>query len=186
MVQWLRTVKPALMVFLALTILTGVIYPAVVTGLAQWWFPGQANGSAIQGKQADGSEVFYGSRLLAQPFTSPRYLIGRPAGVSNLSPVGGIERDLVAQRVAAWRGLDPGNTRDIPMDLVTASGSGVDPNISPEAAEYQVARIAKARGVPEDAVRAIVQKYTTGRLLGFIGEPAVNVLMVNLALDGRI
>ena len=87
MVQWLRTVKPALMVFLALTILTGVIYPAVVTGLAQWWFPGQANGSAIQGKQADGSEVFYGSRLLAQPFTSPGYLIGRPAGVSNLSPV---------------------------------------------------------------------------------------------------
>jgi K+-transporting ATPase ATPase C chain len=128
----------------------------------------------------------YGSELLAQEFTKPEYLIGRPIGVTNLSPVSEEQKKLVQERIDWWHAFDPNNAVDIPMDLVTASGSGADPNISPEAAEYQVIRIAMARNMEEDEVRSIIQTYTSGRFLGFIGEPAVNVLKVNLALDGLL
>jgi K+-transporting ATPase ATPase C chain len=128
----------------------------------------------------------YGSELLAQEFTRPEYLIGRPIGVTNLSPVSEEQKKLVQERIDWWHAFDPNNAAVIPMDLVTASGSGVDPNISPEAAEYQVIRIAMARNMEEDEVRSIIQTYTSGRFLGFIGEPAVNVLKVNLALDGLL
>jgi K+-transporting ATPase ATPase C chain len=186
MTKFMRTIKPALMMFGVMTLLCGVIYPAMVTGIAQWWFPHQANGSFIQVTMKDGAYVEYGSALIAQQFTKPEYLIGRPAGVTNLSPVSGEQRKLVEERIAWWRAFDPDNTADIPMDLVTASGSGVDPNLSPEAAEFQVRRIANARGIPEEAVRSAIGRFTTGRLLGFLGEPTVNVLKVNLALDGLI
>ena len=186
MVKFLRTVKPALILFGIMTLLCGVIYPAVVTGIAQWWFPHQANGSALAVTLEDGTTVSYGSELIAQQFTKPGYLIGRPMGVTNLSPVSQEQEKLVQERIAWWHALDPENTQDIPMDLVTASGSGVDPNISPEAAEYQVRLIAKARGIPEEAVRVVIEKYTTACFLGFIGEPTVNALKVNLALDGLI
>jgi K+-transporting ATPase ATPase C chain len=186
MVKFCKALKPALVCFGCMTILCGALYPAAVTGVAQWLFPSQANGSAIRVTLEDGTVAEYGSEWIAQRFTRPEYLIGRPMGVTNLSPVGDAQRALVLGRVAWWRELDPGNAAEIPMDLVTASGSGVDPNLSPEAAEYQVARIARARGIGEDQVRAIIARYTTGRLLGFLGEPTVNVLKVNLALDGLI
>jgi K+-transporting ATPase ATPase C chain len=128
--------------------------------------------------------VEYGSSLIAQEFIKPEYLIGRPSGTTNLSPLSSEQEKLVRQRIDWWHAFDPGNTLDIPVDLVTASGSGADPNISPEAAEYQVARIAKERGMSGEAVRKIIKRYTTGRFLGFWGEPAVNVLDVNLMLDG--
>jgi K+-transporting ATPase ATPase C chain len=182
----MRIIKPALVLFGVLTLICGVVYPAVVTGIAQWWFPRQANGSVLAVTLKDGTTVSYGSELIAQKFIKPGYLIGRPMGTTNLSPVSEKQKALVQERIAWWRALDPENTQDIPMDLVTASGSGVDPNISPEAAEYQVSRIAKARRISEEAVRGMIEKYTTGRFLSFLGEPAVNVLKVNLALDGLI
>jgi potassium-transporting ATPase KdpC subunit len=178
--------KPALVSFAVMTILCGVIYTAAVTGIAQLFFPYQANGSVITITLKDGIQIAYGSELIAQTFTKPEYLIGRPMGTSNLSPVSDEQNALVATRIAWWRDFDPDNKNDIPMDLVTASGSGVDPNITPEAAEFQVTRIAKAREMTEDAVRAIIREYTTGRFLGIFGEPAVNVLQVNLALDGLL
>jgi K+-transporting ATPase ATPase C chain len=178
--------KPALVLFGVMTLLCGVVYPAAVTGIAQWWFPDRANGSLIAVTLADGTKAEYGSALIAQQFTKPEYLIGRPQGVTNLSPVSGEEHTLVTERIAWWHALDPENAAAIPMDLVTASGSGVDPNISPEAAEYQVARIARARGMDESVVRAAIARHTTGRFLGFLGEPTVNVLKVNLTLDGLI
>lgn len=186
MVKFMRTMKPALVLLGVMTILCGVIYPALVTGVTQWWFPHQASGSGLIVTMKDGSTVSYGSELIAQQFTKPEYLIGRLMGTTNLSPVSKEQEVRVEQRVAWWRALDPENTEDIPMDLVTASGSGVDPSISPDAAEYQVRRIARLRGISEDAVREILQKYTSGRFLGFLGEPTVNILKVNLALDGLI
>lgn len=181
-----RFLRPALFSFLILTLLCGVIYPGIVTVAAQGFFPSQANGSFITVTLKDGREKSYGSELIAQEFTKPEYLIGRPSGTSNLSPVSEKQEKLVKERIEWWHQFDPDNIADIPMDLVTASGSGVDPNISPEAAEYQVARIAKARGIGEDAVKEIIGKYTTGRFLGIWGEAAVNVLKVNLALDGLL
>jgi len=183
--------RPAIVCLLAMTLLCGFIYPAAVTGVAQVFFPNQANGSIITVTLKDGTEKDYGSALIAQTFTSAEYLIGRPnltgsTGPSNLSVVSDEEAALVKERVAWLQSLDPTNTADIPSDLVTVSGSGVDPNISPEAAAYQTARIARERGISEDAVKAVISKYTTGRLLGFWGNPAVNVLKVNLALDGLI
>lgn len=172
--------------FLILTLLCGVIYPGIVTAAAQVFFPSQANGSIITVTRKDGTEKSYGSELIAQEFTKPEYLIGRPSGTSNLSPVSEKQKKMVQERIEWWREFDPDNTADIPMDLVTASGSGVDPNISPAAAEYQAARIAKARGISEDTVREIMDKYTTGKFLGIWGEEAVNVLKVNLALDGLL
>lgn len=182
----LKELKPALVCFGIMTILCGMLYTAVITGISQILFPVQANGSIITIVQKDGTEKEYGSKLIAQDFKEPEYLIGRPAGVTNLSPVSKEEKKLVQERIDWWHSFDPGNPSDIPMDLVTASGSGVDPHITPQAAEYQVNRIAKARGMTEDEVRNIIKDYTSGRFLGFIGEPAVNVLKVNLALDGLL
>jgi K+-transporting ATPase ATPase C chain len=180
----MRMLKPALVSFAVMTILCGVIYTAAVTGIAQLFFPYQANGSVITITLKDGTQKDYGSELIAQAFLKPEYLIGRPMGTTNLSPVSQEQKALVASRIAWWREFDPDKTKDIPMDLVTASGSGVDPHITPEAAEFQVTRIAKAREMTEDAVRAIIKEYSTGRFLGIFGEPAVNVLQVNLAFDG--
>ena len=183
---FLKQLRPAFLILLVMILLCGVVYTGVITGVAQLVFPGQANGSVITVTLADGTKKDYGSALLAREFTEPKYLIGRPMTVSNLGPNSAEQAKLVQARIDWWHSFDPGNKADIPADLLTASGSGVDPNISPAAAEYQVARIASARGMTEDAVRAVITKYTAGRFLGFIGEPAVNVLKVNLALDGLI
>lgn len=178
--------RPALVCFAVMTLLCGVIYTAAITGISQLFFPEQANGSVISVVSADGTTSAVGSALIAQEFTSPKYLIGRPSGVSNLSPSSETQTTLVQQRIDWWHNFDPNNTKDIPADLITGSGSGVDPNISPEAAEYQVARIAGERNMSENDVRAIISNYTTGRLLGIFGEPVVNALKVNLALDGLL
>ena len=182
--QLIRTFKPALISFVLMTLLCGIIYPGIVTGIAQVAFPKQANGSIVKTILSDGTTKEYGSELIAQEFTKPEYLIGRPLGTTNLSPVSKEQEALVTERVSWLHTLDVENHADIPMDLVTASGSGCDPNISPEAAEYQVPRIAKERGVKESDVRAIIKKCTKGRFLGFWGEESVNVLNVNLILDG--
>jgi len=184
--MFLKQFRPAVMCLLIMTVICGAVYPLVMTGVAQLAFPRQANGSVITVTLADGTKKDFGSALLAQEFTQPQYMIGRPMAVSNLSPASSDQKQLVEERVNWWHSLDPENKADIPADLVTTSGSGADPYISPAAAEYQAARIAKARGMGADAVRAIIKTYTKGRFLGFIGEPAVNVLQVNLALDGLI
>jgi K+-transporting ATPase ATPase C chain len=186
----LSQIRPALVSLAIFTLLTGVAYPLLVTGIAQAAFPRQANGSVIvQG----GKEI--GSSLLGEPFSDPKYFWGRPSATgpsaynaasstgSNLGPTNQALLDAVRDRVKALRDADPGNTAPVPVDLVTASGSGLDPQISPAAAEYQVRRVARARGVSEDAVRALVARHTEGRALGLLGEPVVNVLALNLALD---
>ena len=178
--------RPALVCFAVMTLLCGVLYPGVVTGIAQLAFPEKANGSIVRVTLSDGTIREYGSALIAQTFTKPEYLIGRPAGVSNLSPTSKEQSSLVQERIDWWHGFDPANKAEIPADLVTGSGSGVDPNVSPEAADYQVARISSARGMSQDEVRAVIAANTAGRVLGFLGEPAVNVLKVNLALDGLL
>ena len=178
--------RPVLVSFLVLTLICGVIYPVIVTSIAQIAFPNQANGSIITVTQENKTSIDVGSALIDQVFTEPQYLIGRPQGTSQLSPVSEEQRALIEERVVWWQALDPQNTGAIPSDLVTASGSGVDPKISPEAAEYQVKRIAQARNMSEKAVREVITRYTTGKLLSLWGEPGVNVLKVNLALDGRI
>lgn len=177
--------RPALVSFLVLTLICGVVYPVIVTSIAQIAFPNQANGSIITITQENGTTIAVGSALIGQTFTKPQYLIGRPQGTSQLSPVSQEQKALIEERVAWWQALDAENSGAIPSDLVTASGSGVDPNISPEAAEYQVERIAQARNMPAAAVREIIDRYTTRKLLGLWGEDAVNVVKVNLALDGR-
>lgn len=182
----MKSFRAAAICFGIMTILCGIVYTAAVTGAAQLLFPDQANGTIITAAQKDGTQKEYGSQWIAQEFTKPQYLIGRPFKVSNLSPAGKEQQILVSERVNWWHSFDPDNKADIPMDLVTASGSGVDPHISPEAAEYQVARIAAARNMTEDQVRSIIRTYTRDRFLGFIGQPAVNVLEVNLALDGLL
>ncbi|MEG1523419.1 MAG: potassium-transporting ATPase subunit C [Clostridia bacterium] len=182
----MNTLKPALVALLVMTILCGILYTAAVTGVAQLLFQSKADGSRIMIDQADGTAKEYGSELIGQSFTQPQYLIGRPMGVSNLSPVCEEQRTLVAERVDWWHALDPNNTSEIPMELVTTSGSGVDPYLSPEAAAYQVSRIARERKMDEETVRALITTYTTGRFLGVLGEPVVHVLKVNLALDGLL
>lgn len=167
-----------------MTLLCGLIYTAVITGVAQAAFPDQANGSIVTVKLSDGEVREYGSALIGQEFSRPDYLVGRPMGITNLSSVSEEQKKLVADRMKQWHNFDPGNQAAIPADLVTASGSGCDPNITPEAAEYQVDRIARERGMSRKAVESIVEKCTTGRFLGFWGEPHVNVLKVNLMLDG--
>src|SRR5262245_51394213 len=199
----LRTqLRPAFVALVILTIITGVIYPLLVTGIAQVVFPGQANGSLIVG--ADGKPL--GSSLIGQEFSDPKYFWGRPSATgpvpytafnadkltgssgSNYGPLNPalIGPDgLVQTRIAALKAADPDNSAPIPVDLVTASASGLDPHISPAAAEYQVPRVAKARGLDQAQVRALVARYTEGRQFGILGEPRVNVLELNLALDGK-
>ncbi|WP_376793470.1 potassium-transporting ATPase subunit KdpC [Thermoflexus sp.] len=182
--------RAAIVILAALTLLTGLIYPLVVTGIAQTVFPYQANGSLIL---RDGRPV--GSELIGQPFTDPKYFWSRPSatpsfpynaaasGGSNLGPTNPALIEAVRRRVEALRAVDPENPQPIPVDLVTASGSGLDPHISVAAALYQVPRVARARGLPEEQVRALVEGYIEGRLFGILGEPRVNVLQLNLALD---
>jgi len=184
--------RPALMSLLLLSLITGVAYPLLVTGIAQTLFSFQANGSLIV---KDGKVV--GSALIGQPFDDPKYFWGRPSATSpfaynagassgsNLSPTSANLVKAVQERVNTLREADPGNTAPVPVDLVTASGSGLDPHISPAAALYQVSRVARARKLAPEAVRALVDRHTEGRFLGLLGEPRVNVLTLNLALDGR-
>lgn len=186
MKDYIKLLKPAFLCFMIMTIICGIIYTGIVTGIAQAIFTDKADGSIIAVTLKDGTVKEYGSALIAQEFTEPKYLIGRPMGTTNLSPVSEEQKKLVQQRIDWWQSFDPDNKADIPADLITASGSGVDPNITPASAEYQVARIARERDISQNSVRDIISKYTTGRLLGFWGEPAVNVLKVNLALDGLL
>jgi K+-transporting ATPase ATPase C chain len=188
--------RPAFVLFGLLTLITGVLYPLLVTGIAQVAFPYQANGSVImRAGQAVGSE------LIGQSFDRPEYFWGRPSATatqpynsfdaasltassgSNLGPLSATLNQLVQARVEALRAADPTNTSPIPVDLVTASGSGLDPHISLAAALYQLPRVARARGLDITVVRALVDRYTEGRQLGLLGEVRVNVLELNLALD---
>ncbi|HMB24593.1 MAG: potassium-transporting ATPase subunit KdpC [Chloroflexota bacterium] len=189
--------RPAFLMLLILTVITGVIYPLVVTGIAQVVFPHQANGSLIV---IDGKT--YGSELIGQQFDDPKYFWGRLSATgafpynaynadtltgssgSNYGPLNPALKDAVQARIDALKAADPGNTAPIPVDLVTASGSGLDPHISVAAALYQVHRVAAARGLSDAQVKSLVDEYTQGRQLGFLGEPTVNVLELNLALDG--
>jgi K+-transporting ATPase ATPase C chain len=186
----MEVLRPALSVFALLSLITGLVYPLVVTGIAQVVFPHQANGSLIRA----GDEVL-GSELIGQPFADPRYFWGRPSGTgpfpynaavssgSNYGPTNDALIEAVKGRVDALKATDPGNATPIPVDLVTASGSGLDPHVSPAAARWQVGRVARARGLDPKAVEALVVEHTQARQLGVLGEPAVNVLRLNLALD---
>lgn len=183
MQQMMKTLRAAIICFAFMTILCGIVYPLIVTGIAVEIFPNQANGSIITSTTSDGAVVKSGSKYLGQTFTKPEYLIGRPTGTSNLSPGSSKQKSLVEERIKWWHTLDPTNKMEIPIDLVTASGSGVDPNISLKAAAYQVARIATVRGIDKSKVEDIIAKCTSKRLLGVWGEPGVNVLEVNIMLD---
>lgn len=186
----LKELRPALVMLILMTVITGALYPLAVTGLGQLLFADKANGSLI-GK--DGKAV--GSELIGQAFSDPKYFWGRPSATgpypnnasassgSNQGPLNPALKEAVEGRIKALREADPGNTAAVPVDLVTASASGLDPHISPAAAEYQVARVASARGVDAQKVRAMVARYTEDRQFGFLGESRVNVLQLNLALD---
>jgi potassium-transporting ATPase KdpC subunit len=185
--------RPAVVLLALLTLLTGLLYPLAVTGLAQAVFPVQANGSLIRGA-AVGRVL--GSALIGQPFADPRYFWGRPSATtpfpynaaasagSNLGPSNPALVEAVEARIAALRAVDPGNDLPVPVDLVTASGSGLDPDISIAAALYQAPRVARVRGLDVEVVRQLVAEQTEARQLGVLGEPRVNVLKLNLALDG--
>jgi len=185
-------VRPAVSLFVLLSVLTGLAYPLAVTGVAQTVFPRQANGSLLM---RDGKPV--GSALIGQSFGDPGHFWGRPSatspmpynagssGGSNLGPLNPALHDAVQARVAALRAADPGNTAPVPVDLVTASGSGLDPHISVAAAEYQLARVARVRGLAPEAVRALVARHTDTPWPAFLGEAGVNVLTLNLALDAQ-
>jgi K+-transporting ATPase ATPase C chain len=182
-------IRPVAVIFVALTLVTGVAYPLVVTGIAKTAFPSQAAGSLIE---KDGKVV--GSSLIGQNFSDPKNFWGRPSatspmsnnaansGGSNQGPLNPALIDAVKGRIAALKAADPKNDQPIPVDLVTASGSGLDPDISVAAANYQAGRVASARGLPIAQVQSLIDANTKGRLLGFIGEPRVNVLTLNLAL----
>jgi potassium-transporting ATPase KdpC subunit len=184
--------RPAISLLIAFTIITGVIYPLAVTGASQLLFHDAANGSLIM---RDGKPL--GSSLIGQPFADPKYFWSRPSATapsannaasssgSNLGPTNSALTDAVKQRIAALRAVDPGNNADVPVDLVTASASGLDPDISPAAAKYQIARVARVRGTSDMAVAKMVKEATEGRQLGILGEPRVNVLRLNLLLDGK-
>lgn len=187
----LKQLRIAILSTLVLTALTGLLYPSAITGLAQFLFPKQANGSLIY---KDGKAV--GSSLIGQPFDDPKYFWSRPSATgpvpyngaassgSNLGPTNPALFKAVQDRVDALRKADPDNTQPIPVDLVTASASGLDPHISPAAAAYQAGRVAKVRGISLATVQELIQKHTQGRFLGLLGEPGVNVLELNLDLDG--
>jgi len=199
-----REFRAAAVLLLVLTIVTGIAYPLVVTGIAQVAFPAQANGSLIEsggkpvqdGARApvDGARAV-GSELIGQPFADPKHFWSRPSATSpypynassssgsNQGPLNPALTDAVKARIKTLRDADPGNTAPVPADLVTASASGLDPHISPAAAEYQLARVAKARRIDAEKVRALLTQTTEGRQFGFLGEPRVNVLRLNLALD---
>lgn len=180
--------RPALTLLALLTFMTGVIYPLTVTGIAQVIFPHQADGSLIV---IDGET--YGSELIGQQFDDPKYFWGRPSATgydaaassgSNYGPMNPALEEAVKARIDALRAADPNNPLPIPVDLVTSSASGLDPHISMASALYQVRRVAAARGWREADVTSLVEKYTEGRQFGIFGEPRVNVLLLNLALDG--
>jgi potassium-transporting ATPase KdpC subunit len=183
-------VRPALVTFAVLTALTGIAHPLVVTGVGHVAFPDQAAGSLIV---RDGKPV--GSSLIGQNFSDPKYFWGRPSATgpqpynasnssgSNLGPLNQALVDAVKGRIDALRAVDPSNAAPVPVDLVTASGSGLDPHLSVAGAQFQAARVAKARDVPLPRVQKLIAEYTEGRSLGFLGEPRVNVLALNLALD---
>jgi K+-transporting ATPase ATPase C chain len=183
-------IRPALVLFVLLSLLTGLAYPLLVTGIAQAVFPAQANGSLVE---RDGKPV--GSALIGQSFADPKYFWGRPSATapmannagassgSNQGPLNPALADAVKGRIEALRAADPGNTAPVPVDLVTASASGLDPHISVAAASYQATRVARERKLAPAQVQQLIEQHTEGRLLGFIGEPRVNVLRLNLALD---
>jgi K+-transporting ATPase ATPase C chain len=184
-------IRPAILSLLLFTLITGGIYPAVVTGISALIFPHQAGGSLIESKGKD-----LGSSLIGQGFSAPKYFWSRPSATgpvpynaaassgSNLGPTNPAQLQAVKDRVAALQAADPDNHDPVPVDLVTASGSGLDPHISPAAARYQVGRVARARGIAPDSVEHLVARFTKRRQFGFLGEPTVNVLQLNLALDG--
>lgn len=185
-----KEIRPAVVSFLLLTLLTGIAYPLLVTGISQVAMPTQANGSLIVvgGKPA-------GSELIGQSFSDPKYFWSRPSATgpmlnnasassgSNLGPTNPALMDAVKARVQALRDADPGNSLPVPVDLVTASASGLDPHISPAAAEYQLARVARVRNLNPETLHKLVAEHTEGRQFGILGEPRVNVLELNLALD---
>lgn len=186
----MKQIKTAILMTIALTVITGVVYPLVVTGIAQVVFPAQANGSLIQ--QGD---KLVGSSLIGQGFTDAKYFWSRGSATSpngynaaassgsNLGPLAPGLEEGVKGRVDALVDADPEHRKPVPVDLVTASGSGLDPHVSPAGARYQVARVAQARGLDAKVVQQLVDQHTEGRQLGFLGEPRVNVLQLNLALD---
>lgn len=186
-----KVIKPAVMMLCIWTLLTGVVYPALVTSLAQVLFPDQANGSLIR----DGQSKTSGSALIGQSFNGNQYFWGRPSATapyaynasassgSNLGPTNPALADAVKTRIEALQAADPENKAPVPVDLVTASGSGLDPHISPAAAEYQINRVAKARHIDPGKLRKLIRSHTEGRQWGFLGEPRINVLKLNLALD---
>ena len=186
----LSQLRPAVVLLILLTIVTGFVYPAIVTSVALVAMPDKANGSLIR----DGEKIV-GSQFIGQPFSDPKHFWSRPSATSpypynassssgsNQGPTNPALIDAVNDRIRALRAADPNNKAPVPVDLVTASASGLDPHISPAAAEYQVARVAKARGLAPEQVRELVAQYTQGRQLGFLGEPVVSVLQLNLALD---
>lgn len=189
----LKELKPALLMLALMTVLTGGLYPLVITGLAQSLFPHQANGSLIE---HNGKDI--GSELIGQPFSDPKYFWPRPSATapvpynagassgSNLGPTNPALENAIKARIEALKAADPGNTAPIPVDLVTASASGLDPHISPAAAEYQIGRVARARDLEVGAVRALLAARTEGRAFGVLGEPRINVLELNLALDREL
>ena len=188
-----QQIKPAIVLLALLTVITGVVYPLAVTVVAQVAFPRQANGSLVV--RSDRTDDIVGSALIGQPFDDPKYFWGRLSATapfaynaaassgSNLGPLNPALTDAVKARVDALRAADPGNESPIPVDLVTASGSGLDPHVSPAAARWQVPRVARARGLDPAAVQTLVEQHTEGRQWGFLGEARVNVLALNLALD---
>jgi K+-transporting ATPase ATPase C chain len=185
-----KQLRPVFIVFLLLTVVTGIGYPLLVTGVAQLAFPEKANGSLIR---REGGYV--GSELIGQPFDNPKYFWGRLSATpdfpynsasssgSNLGPSNPALAEAVKTRVAALQKADPGNTLPLPIDLVTSSGSGLDPHLSPAAVFYQIPRVAKARSLSEDQVRQLTGRFVEPRQWGFLGEPRVNVLKLNLSLD---
>ncbi|MGH2968023.1 MAG: potassium-transporting ATPase subunit KdpC [Solirubrobacteraceae bacterium] len=184
-------VRPALTLFATLTVLTGVVYPLAVTGISQLLFPHQANGSIVTVKEKP-----VGSALIGQRFSSAGNFWGRPSATgpypnnaavssgSNLGPLNPALTDAVKTRVATLKAADPGNEQPVPVDLVTASGSGLDPDISLAAAYYQATRVAKTRHLPVEQVKTLIEQHAEGPWLGIFGEPRVNVLTLNIKLDG--